>query len=807
MTGPGRGWPATLVPSLLAALTAWVALWAWAGFVQHPSGYLVPTLWAGALVATIGMLLRAARVPSLLVVVAQVLLVGTWLVHRWAAEAAWGGWVPTPAALDEAGEVLRASALAAQSYAAPVADTPSIFPLLVLSGAAVMVAVDFLACGLRRVPVAGLPLLAVYTAAASILDDGLAWWVFAAGAASFLTLLVADEGRRLAQWGRHVTRSGRTYEDPGLGLGAGSVRSAARRIGAAATGLAVVAPWLLPTWGGGLLDGPGGGDGPGDGVSISNPLVSLRRDLVRGADVDLVRVRTDGNPSYLRISVLDEFTGDAWRPSRREIPAEQRAAGALPPPPGLSDTVERRAHTFAIEVEGAFDSTWLPTPYPVTHIEVDGDWRYDTDTGDFLSADEGVKAAGLRYLLRALEISPTAEQLRGAGLSPDAVETPNTELPDDLPDLVEDLARELTAGLPTDFDKAVRLQRWFREDGGFTYSLNRDAGSGADDLTAFLSAGPGGRIGYCEQFAASMALMGRTLDIPSRVAVGFLHPERVAESTYVFSAHDLHAWPEMYFDGVGWVRFEPTPGDRAASVPRYTTGDLAGPLPTTGPSAPTPSAGPLPADRPGRELDPGSGAVGGAGPGRSPVLVALLTMLLVVVLLSVPRLARTVVRRRRWAAAATTGDVAETAWSELRDEAVDLRLPWDDAMTLRTRAADLAASFGAPGAAEARHQGARMPEARGRAANPRAAAALDRLVARLEEDRFARAASPDSVATLGQAQADVEACLEALREGASPRARRLARWLPASLLDHAPWRSPQRGVPMITETVGTDRAV
>src|SRR5690606_28719934 len=98
-------------------------------------------------------------------------------------------------------------------------------------------------------------------------------------------------------------------------------------------------------------------------------------------------------------------------------------------------------------------------------------------------------------------------------------------------------------------------------------SLERVDAVGDDDLLAFLS--PAGRTGYCEQFSASMALMARSLGIPARVAVGFLSPER-AGNDWVFSAHDLHAWPELYFEGAGWVRFEPTPGSRSGGAPDYT---------------------------------------------------------------------------------------------------------------------------------------------------------------------------------------------------------------------------------------------
>ena len=85
-----------------------------------------------------------------------------------------------------------------------------------------------------------------------------------------------------------------------------------------------------------------------------------------------------------------------------------------------------------------------------------------------------------------------------------------------------------------------------------------------DLLAAFVT---NDRVGYCEQFAAAMAAMGRVLGIPSRVVVGFLDGTTQEDGRILYTSDDRHAWPEMYFTGVGWVRFEPTPGSRAGATP------------------------------------------------------------------------------------------------------------------------------------------------------------------------------------------------------------------------------------------------
>ncbi|MGZ5417248.1 MAG: transglutaminase family protein [Nocardioides sp.] len=772
--------PDTALVSLVAALTTWVTLLAWSPFGERPSTYLVPLLGICLLIAVSGALLRATRMPAVLVLLVQVALVALVLHHSWAGDQGLlGGWLPTSASLDEAASTLGAAADAASSYPAPVPKSVTEFaPLMVAAGAGTALVVDFIACGLRRAPIAGLPLLAVYTAPVSILDGGVSWLKFGLAALCYLFLITCQEESRLAHWGQQVTGSGRVFDTQQTRVSSRAVWSSARKIGLTATGLAVLVPILVPTMSLGLFAGSGPGDGPGEGsVSLRNPMVNMRRDLTQGPDLDLVRVTTkDPDPTYLRVSVLDEFDGEAWEPSQRSVPVEQRAAGLVPRPPGLDSSVPRKTYPWAIQTSEAFGSTWLPAPYPVFSLTAPGDWRYDRDTLDFISFAKGQEADGLEYDLERIDVDVAAAGLDAAPPAPASVFGPNTELPQTVPESVRELARTVTQGAGSKFEMAQMLQRWFRTE--FEYSTRPAPGNGTDDLVNFLADEPGGRIGYCEQFAAAMSLMGRSLAIPSRVAVGFLRAEPDGEDSYIFSSRDLHAWPEMYFESVGWVRFEPTPGQRSGAVPSYTRGRVGEDGPSRLPSEST--VAPPQSNRIDATTAP-AGTGSDSGDGSSIDLGVVLAgtggMLALLALLALPRALRAWVRSRRWDAADTAPTLAEAAWAELRDTAVDLGVAWDDDLTVRSRARETVRSFGVPGGEE---DALARTSVRGPGVNPDAEEALVRLVGLVERARYARDL-PAGAAQVDAVRADLDACVEALEAGAGKRRRTQATWLPRSL--------------------------
>ncbi|MDO9494861.1 MAG: transglutaminase-like domain-containing protein, partial [Nocardioides sp.] len=400
-----------------------------------------------------------------------------------------------------------------------------------------------------------------------------------------------------------------------------------------------------------------------------------------------------------------------------------------------------------------------------------GDWRFDPRTMDFIASQDDLTTEGLDYTMTSVDLDLDARELAQAPSALTEETLDFLELPNDLPDIVGDLAFSVTEDAASPFEKAQALQLWFREVGGFEYDLEEaPTGNSADELAQFLDPDVG-RVGYCEQFAAAMAVMARVINIPARVAVGFLEPERVGSDTWEYSAHDLHAWTELYFSGFGWVLFEPTPADRTAAAPDYTTDevpDVTDPVvPSTSTSAELPSRA---ATEPSASA-PVEDDLAAAGDGQDPTfpwqraLGVLAGLLVLAAAALTPRTLRRRLREHRLAGG------PEEAWAELRATAVDLRLPWPRSRSPRQTRDWLVQQLGGPD--DALERPARGPEEA-----PEAVEALDRLVHRLERMRYARTDDGGHEVAVD----DVLRCLEAMELGATPRVRRTARWWPRSVL-------------------------
>ncbi len=761
--------------AVVSALTTWLTLVTWSGFADNYVTYLQPLLLLSLTLMLLGAGLRWLRWPVLAIPLAQLVVTCLVLVAMY-GNGEGAGHLPTPAAVSDTIGAFRDAVLSARSYAAPIPSAaPSVAPLLLACGAAAIIAVDLLAASFGRVPLSGLVLLTVYTLPVTVWGRSISWLVFVLVAAGFMSMLFLREDERFSQWGRQITGDPSASGPTGFGVRTGSARGNALAVGGSATVAALVLPFLIPTLDLQLFGG-GNGPGPGNSVTIINPMTDLRRDLRQGPDIALLTVRTPVDPSYLRYAVLTSFNGSDWSTGNRSIPEEQSADGQpLPTPLGVDSDVRETTYEASYRSTEAFNSSWLPVPFPAAAVDAPGSWKYDLSTMDFVSPD---KVNDLTYSATGIRLEPTREQLDSTRTAPDEITETFTKLPVVVPRIVGDLAEEVTAGRATDFERAVMLQDWFRGPGDFTYSLDAPAGNGLDDLESFLTNGPDGRTGYCEQFASAMAVMARTLGIPARVAVGFLRPDEVGPDTYEFSTRDLHAWPELYLQGAGWVRFEPTPGGVSGNAPAYTQGDLPPVAPSesasasaSDSSAPGDGSSVTARERPEPRTDAGSTGGDGGFP-LLEVMLGLLGLLLLGVLVMLPRTVRRLRREARW----RTG-TAEAAWAELRDAATDLAIPWSIGRSPRATGSKLADHFAAPSDL------ARPP--RGHDTNPEAREALARLVGAVEVERYA----PRSLEVApGELRDDVTTCVVALRNGVGERGRRRAEWLPRSW-----WKRAQDG--------------
>jgi transglutaminase-like putative cysteine protease len=768
---PARGgFAGTFALAAAAAGTTWLALLSWRGFTEQPARFLGPLLVLGAVVAGTGAVARWARLSAPLVVLCQVVVSGAL-----ASMMLSGAPIPVGAAWDRLQESFADALISAERYAAPLpSHVNPVDPILIAGGFACILLVDFLACTLRRAPLAGLPLLTVYSVPVSILLSGVSWWIFAATAGGFLVMLFLQESEQVARWGRPLGDD--TASDPaGFGVSTGAIRATAGTIGGVATALAVFVPILIPTLNLSVFSG-GLGRG-GEDISVTNPMTDLRRDLQRGDDIPLVQVRTaDRDPSYLRISVLTRFSANEWTSGERQVPTSQLATGDLPGLQGVAQTVARTETEYDVAVTPSFRSIWLPTQAPISRITADGDWRYDRDTMDFLAGDENLDTAGISYTMTAVDLDLSAESMALAPSTGGLVSSDYIDLPDGIPSAVTNLAFQVTRNEDTRFEKAVALQEWFREDGGFTYDLEATPGNGTDDLVRFLTPGDGGRRGYCEQFASAMAVLARVIGIPARVAVGFYQPRKLGPQTWEYSAWDLHAWPELFFPGSGWVRFEPTPARRAGDVPDYTTQQVNLPDSEGGPGLPrqsedVPNRGETSAPA-GEDSEEGKKKDEQAGFPWAPVLGSGGAVLVGLGLLLVPSLVRRTRTRSR------VGAGPEAAWAELLDTATDLGVAWPFDRSPRETRDALVHRFGLPVRGD-------TPERPVHGANvaPFAVEALDRIVLCVERLRYARAGQQADASRLDK---DLATCVASLQGGATRSARRRAAWLPRSVLRRRP---------------------
>jgi hypothetical protein len=220
----------------------------------------------------------------------------------------------------------------------------------------------------------------------------------------------------------------------------------------------------------------------------------------------------------------------------------------------------------------------------------------------------------------AVPVTTIEERRAAPPVDPDEFEE-YLALPGGVSQRVRDLAVEITAAAETPWDKAEALATYLNRDGGFTYSLEIEG----EDITTIDQFLFDVKKGYCEQYAASFGVMARSIGLPTRVAVGYTYGTE-ANGTYVVRNRDAHAWPEVYFSGLGWIALEPTPGrfenGSGTGDPNAAPGpaEVAPPAATetTVTTAPSPTASnTLPNRNPDQNLTLNAAETGGSSGGTS----------------------------------------------------------------------------------------------------------------------------------------------------------------------------------------------
>ncbi len=303
------------------------------------------------------------------------------------------------------------------------------------------------------------------------------------------------------------------------------------------------------------------------GATRLNLALDLRNSLTANSDTPTIVYTTDGRkPDALKLYTYADFDGAAWDRTPATPTTRPADSGVLwPVKTGWNPDNTTR---LDIAIQGLTESN-LPLPTTPRSVEVDGDWTYQSTLDEVVSDDTNTR--GLQYVVHTDLNFHNANDLRAAeGLivadqSPDGNDPRYVALaPAINVDQVRELAESLTADSTTRYDKAVAIQSYLRNTQNFTYDTSVNPRT-KDAVSAFLD----DRSGYCVQFATTMIVMLRSLDIPARLSVGFLPGTEREARQFVVTGADAHAWPEVYFPGHGWVRFEPTPAVQTGALPQW----------------------------------------------------------------------------------------------------------------------------------------------------------------------------------------------------------------------------------------------
>ncbi|MCX7608684.1 MAG: transglutaminase domain-containing protein [Anaerolineales bacterium] len=264
---------------------------------------------------------------------------------------------------------------------------------------------------------------------------------------------------------------------------------------------------------------------------------------------------------YIRVRSYEVYQDGFWRVGTAALTKFSPSSAPLLLPAGAGE-VQQYVFTVGSEAVNVLATpnrpVWVSRFSQLEYILIDAERR---EPISFLL--DTPLSPGEKYTTQGLRQKIFEEQLRAAGEAyPTWVIERYLQLPDDFPAALSDLARQITASAETPYDKTLAVTRYLRETIRYTTSLP-PVPAYRDPIAWFLLEY---RAGFCNYYATAEVLLLRSLGIPARLTVGYIAGE-YRSGRYVIRERDAHAWPEVYFPGIGWVEFEPTSAQPAIFYP------------------------------------------------------------------------------------------------------------------------------------------------------------------------------------------------------------------------------------------------
>ncbi|NYI41776.1 transglutaminaseTgpA domain-containing protein [Demequina lutea] len=566
---------------------------------------------------------------------------------------------PTPSGLHDLASAVREGIHVAATTVAPAEINRPLLALVMGGAFAIFLVAEHLAVSWRAAAVSGLVLIVPWMPAIT-LQNRVSIGMLLAAIACWVILLALTK-RPTGAAARPST--------------VGAVTAAAATV----VLVALVAPSALGGNGWGIIPRFTTPNGLDTSTRL-NPTSDLRNSLTANSSSPvLVYVSTGARPDVFRLYTVTNFDGTQWSLDKSDgghVPITS-VLWSNPVPDWNAHQLDR----VDVSIRGLI-SDHLPLPTVPRTVDVPGSWTYSPSQDTVSSSTD--KTTGLDYSFSADLNYFNADTLRALGnaSSDDALlgaKYVNIPADTDSKRFLA-LATEITAKATTRYDQALALQEYFRDPANFTYSTSVDP-SGSDSVSVFLDK----REGYCIHFATGMIMLARSLGIPARLAVGFLPGEASTDSAYVVRGGDAHAWPELYFAGEGWVRFEPTPAVQTGPRPSYAD-PVGNPTGTGSGGITIPTAAPSGAHRP---ADPGGNSPSSVdAPATGSVPWPLIVILVVLAAIALGGVSWWLKRRHSGEWQETT---PETVWSTVReglppDTAWPLSLTPSEAVDYVTRA-------------------------------------------------------------------------------------------------------------------------